>query len=90
MRALGVSRILAYETLSSTEAAATATFVPNVFHDITTTVDRKLEVMSLYATELQPQPLPRSESAIRALARYRGATIAVDYAEAFALVREID
>lgn len=84
----GVRRVLAWETLSSTEAAARPSFTPTVFCDVTATIDRKLEIMALYESEAQPEPLPRSPSAIRALARLRGATIAVEYAEAFVLVRE--
>ncbi len=90
MRALGVRRVLAYETLSSTDAAAFLSFVPNVYRDITDLLERKLAVLSLYESQLQPEPLPRSLSAVRALARVRGAAIAVEFAEAFALVREIE
>ena len=31
----------------------------------------------------------RFDNAVRALARYRGATVSVEYAEAFMLVREL-
>ena len=92
MARLGVSRILSYETISSTEAAPGAperAFVPNVFSDITPYTDRKLEIMGLYESEIQPDPKPRGPSAIRAQARYRGAAIGVEYAEAFRLVREL-
>lgn len=88
----GVQRLLSYETLSSTEAAppnSGSSFVPNVFSDVTSFIERKLEIMSLYASEVQPCPMPRAPENIRALARYRGATIGVDYAEAFMLVREL-
>jgi LmbE family N-acetylglucosaminyl deacetylase len=64
-------------------------FTPNVYIDVSDQIDRKIEIMSLYETELQPYPLPRSPETIRALARYRGATIGVEYAEAFMLVREV-
>jgi N-acetylglucosamine malate deacetylase 1 len=89
----GVRRILAFECLSSTDAAppsAAGAFVPNVFHDISPYVDRKLAIMALYRSEAQPNPMPRGASALRALARVRGATIGVEYAEAFSIVREID
>jgi LmbE family N-acetylglucosaminyl deacetylase len=86
---LGVRYVLAYETLSSTEAAAVPAFAPNVHIDVSEWLERKLEVMAMYATEVQPEPLPRSPSAIRALARFRGATIGVEYAEALMLVRAI-
>jgi N-acetylglucosamine malate deacetylase 1 len=92
MQKLGVRTVLCYETLSSTEAAPALVhrqFMPNVYMDITPHLERKLEIMLMYASELHPDPLPRGSSAIRALARYRGATIAVDYAEAFQLIREV-
>jgi LmbE family N-acetylglucosaminyl deacetylase len=92
MAGLGVRRVLCYETLSSTEAAPpqlTRAFVPGVFCDITPYLERKIEILGFYETEAQADPLPRGQSAIRALARYRGATIGVQYAEAFMLVREL-
>lgn len=93
MRKWGVQRILSYETLSSTEAAPphpSRAFVPNVYRDITPYIERKIEIMGLYESESHPDPMPRGPSAIRALARYRGASIAVDYAEAFMLIREVN
>ena len=92
MARLGVMRILSYETLSSTEAAAREPgrdFAPNVFNDITGHLEGKLDIMKHYQSEVHQDPMPRGPSAIRALARYRGATIGVEYAEAFELVREI-
>lgn len=92
MSGLGVHKILCYETLSSTDAApplSDRTFVPHVFTNITNYIERKIKIMKLYQTEVQNDPLPRGPSAIRALARYRGATIGVDYAEAFMLIREL-
>jgi len=88
----GVKRILSYETLSSTEAAPpdhNRAFLPTVFCDITSFIERKLEIMSLYRTEIQPYPLPRANESIRALARFRGATVGVEYAEAFMLIRDL-
>lgn len=88
----GVRRILSYETLSSTDAAPpqiARAFVPNVFVDISPFIDRKSEIMRTYETEAQSALLPRGDSAIRALARVRGATIGVEYAEAFMLLRDL-
>lgn len=92
MRSLGVRRALSYETLSSTEAAPPQTsraFVPNVYMDVTPHIERKVEIMGQFASESQPDPLPRGSSAILALARFRGATVGLKYAEAFMLVREV-
>lgn len=88
----GVRRVLSYETLSSTEAAPpglSRAFVPNVYSDITPYIERKLEIMQMYPVEVQPYPLPRSAESIRALARFRGATVGAEYAEAFMLLREV-
>lgn len=90
---LGVRRVLSFECLSSTDAAPPglmSAFVPNVYHDVTPYLERKLELMAVYQSEAQPDPMPRGPGALRALARYRGATIGVEYAEAFALLREVD
>lgn len=88
----GVKRILAFETLSSTDAAhltPSSAFLPNIFVDISDFIDGKLEIMGIYESEFQSDPLPRGKSAISALARFRGATIGTEYAEAFMLIREI-
>ncbi len=85
-------RILSFETLSSTDAAfadAHRAFVPNLFVDITPHIERKIAIMGMFASEAQPDPQPRAAESIRALARYRGATIGREYAEAFMLIREV-
>lgn len=85
-------RILSFETLSSTDAALAGTsraFTPQVFVDITPHIERKIEIMGMFASEGQPYPQPRAAESLRALARYRGATIGREYAEAFMMIREI-
>ncbi|MBY0493506.1 MAG: PIG-L family deacetylase [Cyanobacteria bacterium] len=84
-------RLLSFETLSSTDAALAtpAPFLPNAFVDITPFIDRKIEIMAMFTTEQQPYPQPRSAESIRAQARYRGAAIGREYAEAFMLLREV-
>lgn len=87
-----VRRMLAYETLSSTDAApqlVERAFLPTVYCDVTPHLEEKLDIMREYQTEIQAFPLPRSSESIRALARFRGATIGVGYAEAFMLLREV-
>jgi LmbE family N-acetylglucosaminyl deacetylase len=92
MSRFDIHRILCYETLSSTDAAPAQlhrAFLPVVFSDISPYLERKLEIMSLFGTEQQDSLLPRGASAVRALARLRGATVGVEYAEGFTLFREI-
>jgi len=92
MKRLGIRRLLAYETLSETDAATPSPlppFTPTTFVDISATLERKLEILELFESEIQPEPMPRTLSAVRALARVRGATVGVEAAEAFCLLREV-
>jgi len=92
MRSFGVHRVLACEVISETDAAfpmPESDFLANVYIDISDTLDQKLSIMELYQSEIHPELLPRSTSAIRSLARLRGAAIGVKYAETFMLLREI-
>jgi len=87
-----VPRILCYETLSETEWGASTgydAFVPTVFVDVSKYLPKKLEALGSYASKLRGFPHPRSMEAVEALARLRGATVGVDAAEAFMLIREI-
>ncbi len=85
-------KILSYECISSTEwseKTKESTFMPNVFEDITLFLDKKLEAMRLYKTEIQRFPHPRSIKGLKANAEKRGTEVGVRAAEAFALVREV-
>jgi LmbE family N-acetylglucosaminyl deacetylase len=85
-----VRRVLAYETISETDFALGdgPVFQPNYFVDIGGFLERKLEIMALYESELGVFPFPRSVEAIRALAAVRGAASGFVAAEAFQLLRE--
>ena len=87
-----VREIYMYETLSETGwniPLNDKSFVPDVWIDITDTLDDKLLAMSCYKSQLKAYPNPRSIDAIKALAMYRGSTVGVKYAESFQLVRRI-
>jgi LmbE family N-acetylglucosaminyl deacetylase len=86
-----IERIMMYETLSETEYSPALTenaFVPNAFVDISDFMNKKIEIMKIYETELMPENYSRSISSIKSLARYRGSRIGVKYAEAFMLLFE--
>ena len=85
-----VRRVFAYETLSETDFALDAQppFAPNCFIDISAFLERKIEIMSMYRSEIGEFPFPRSVEAIRALATLRGASSGFRAAEAFQLLRE--
>ncbi|MFB2933861.1 PIG-L deacetylase family protein [Aerosakkonemataceae cyanobacterium BLCC-F154] len=85
-------KIYAYETLSETNWNApylTPNFVPNVFVDISSYLEMKIQAMEIYASQIKPFPHERSPETLRALATLRGSTVGRFAAEAFVLVREI-
>jgi LmbE family N-acetylglucosaminyl deacetylase len=87
-----VKSLLCFELPSSTEwqlPGVASVFAPNWFVDISNTLERKLAALDSYAAELRPWPHPRSRQGVEYLARWRGATIGVDGAEAFVLGRQI-
>lgn len=87
-----VKRIYAFETPSSTEwnYIYEAPFCPNAYFDVTSTLETKIEAMSMYKSEGAAYPHPRSAVALRALAQYRGSNIGCEYAEAYSVLREIN
>jgi LmbE family N-acetylglucosaminyl deacetylase len=87
-----VKAIYAFEVPSSTEWTFGQTlppFRPNVFVDISETVERKVKAMSMYETEIRSFPHPRSPEALRVIARRWGSVVGYQAAEAFELIREI-
>jgi len=87
-----IKKVYMIETLSETEFAPSTkedSFIPNVFVDITKFMDKKLEIMEIFASEIQEHPFPRSIKNLKALATFRGATAGCEYAESFILLKEI-
>lgn len=85
-----IKKILAYETISETDFGLdiNQTFIPNVFVDISDHLDKKIDAMEIYDSEIGSFPFPRSKKAIEALARVRGTASGFVAAEAFQLLRE--
>ena len=85
-----VQRILCYETLSETDfgLGEAGSFRPNYFLDINSFLDKKLQALQIYSSELGRFPFPRSLEAVRAQAILRGAASGYMAAEAFELLRE--
>lgn len=87
-----VKELLFFETLSSTEwqvGTSCNVFIPNYFVNIDKFIEKKLEVLSFYDSEMRQYPHPRSYEAVKNLAAYRGTTIGCHYAEAFSVGRII-
>jgi len=84
-------RLLAYEIATTARfglPAGCAPFVPNVFVDIAAFLDKKLEAMACYRTQLRDWPHPRSLQALRLQAEERGVSVGLQAAECFCLIRE--
>ena len=87
-----IKKIYMVETLSETEFAPSTkedSFIPNVFIDITDFMDKKLEIMKIFESEIAEHPFPRSIRNLKALALLRGATAGCEYAESFVLLKEV-
>ena len=87
-----VRKIMTFETPSATEwhfPYHKNVFSPNVFVDITHTIESKLSAMRCYVTENRPAPHPRSTEKLRANAARWGSVIGCEYSEAFELIYDI-
>ena len=87
-----VRRILSFEVASSTEwqpPGSASAFQPNWFVDISDHWQKKLEALKAYSSEMRPWPHARSLEAVEHLARWRGAQVGVEAAEAFCLLRQL-
>ena len=88
-----VRTMLCFEVPSSTEwqpPGSGTPFTPNWFVDIGATLDGKLAALAAYAAEVRDWPHPRSGAGVEYLARWRGASVGCEAAEAFMLARQLD
>lgn len=84
--------LLYYETLSSTEWGRIflgGGFEPNIYIDISSTLETKLKAAEYYENEMKPYPHPRSLDGIKTLARLRGVEVGIEAAEAYHLALNI-
>ena len=91
-RCPSIRRIIACEIPSETDFGldpGRQPFRPNLFVDVSDWLDDKIRIMNTYNGEMREFPFPRSEQAIRALARRRGAQAACASAEAFMILKEM-
>ena len=64
-------------------------FQPGWFADISVRWERMLEALAFYVSEMRDWPHARSLEAIEYMARWRGAQVGVEAAEAFCLLRQL-
>lgn len=87
-----VRRLLSFEVVSSTEwqpSGSAPAFQPTWFVDISDQWERKREALLSYSSEMREWPHARSLEAVEHLARWRGAQVGVEAAEAFCLMRQL-
>lgn len=89
-----IRKVLTYEVLSSSEWSGQVGenfFTPTLYNILTKEiVNRKIEAFKCYKTEQCIYPHPRSIESVENLSRHRGFNVNTEYAEAFAVVREIE
>ena len=80
-----VREIYSYEIMSSTDwqLKNDSFFSPNTYVDISNQIEIKREVLNIYKREMRDYPHSRSIENIINNSKVRGATVGVDFAEAF-------
>ena len=84
-----VREIYSFEVLSSTEWNYPLTFTPDTYFDVSKTLNKKVEAMAAYRSELRESPHPRSLDGIELNARYWGMRVGREAAEAFQCIRAV-
>jgi LmbE family N-acetylglucosaminyl deacetylase len=85
-----VKKILAFDTASATGWGFNSNmFSPTLFFDISKQIEKKIEAMSMYNSEIFEYPHPRSLQALKNRAAYWGSQVGLTYAEPFQLIRDI-
>ena len=95
-RPVGIGRnieiVAAYETLSETHWNAPhieTNFTPNWVVDITNSIDKKLQALRCYKSQISDFPGPRSVEAVEALAKFRGTQAGFSYGEGMHIIRMV-
>jgi len=87
-----IKRVLAYEVQSETHWNASYLepgFTPNIWVSLSESqLQRKLEALRCYESQMYPFPHARSVQAVEHLARWRGSQQGLDAAEGFVLIKE--
>ncbi|MCA9083657.1 MAG: PIG-L family deacetylase [Planctomycetaceae bacterium] len=82
-----IESIYAFDTASSTEWAFPRTFIPDTWVDISSTLQKKLDAMACYKSEVRDYPHPRSLQALSNRSAAWGNQCCMEHAEVFMTVR---
>ncbi len=84
--------VAAYETLSETHWNAPhiePNFTPNWVIDISNYIEKKIEALNCYESQITSFPGPRSLEALEALAKFRGTQAGFAYGEGMHIIRMV-
>jgi LmbE family N-acetylglucosaminyl deacetylase len=87
-----IKMVCAYETLSETHWNAPyiePNFIPNLVIKIDDFIDKKIEALKCFESQITSAEGPRSLDAVKALSRFRGSQSGFNYGEAFSVIRSI-
>ena len=87
-----IELLAAYETLSETHWNAPhmePNFSPNWVVNVSLQIDKKINALECYESQIPPFPGSRSLDAVKALAMFRGTQAGFAYGEAFQVIRMI-
>jgi LmbE family N-acetylglucosaminyl deacetylase len=83
-----VRALYAFETPSATDWSGRE-FTPQMYVDISDTIEAKMHAWNAYQSEHRRLPHPRDEDSLYHRALYWGQRAGVEYAEAFEVIREV-
>jgi len=84
-----IETIYAFDTASSTEWGYPRSFVPDTWIDISSVMEKKLNAMRCYQSELRAFPHPRSIEGLRLKAGAWGTQCCMEAAEVFMTIRRV-
>ena len=88
-----VKEIYTFEIVSATHWQSVSMgglFSPNYFVDVSDFINKKMDALHCYASEMREYPHARSYEALQNLSKFRGSSIGVRDAEAFCVERLIN
>lgn len=71
------------------DGTAFPSFAPNVYFDISDTINQKLDALACYVTKMKEFPHSRSLESLRIFSQYWGNRVGKNYVEPFILVRSV-
>ena len=88
----GVEKILCYEVPGTTNWSGrlNESFNPTEYNVISEKhLQKKIQAYNCYRDEVRPDNHPRSINSLKTVARFRGNSVSVGFAESFVLIRNI-